>query len=236
MITFKGPYTILTHGKINDTYYNYSDLGFVNFGYVQYSNINIPDHYWVNKYNKSNDERIFVSVSVKFSNGITLNNVPIYVIINKIGSSKPITIIPNEIALWNTLNASQHTIFIKQLKDDAIINKSLYSRIKSDKQFANSLNSLDIDKHISFHQLFNNPIAKAFFLWNQKNGFCHNDIGAKFDIAGRKATEELIIEYIETEKVYRTDPLRDKIDDAIHLMNTNGDKLTRQLWYFNNRL
>jgi hypothetical protein len=53
-----------------------------------------------------------------------------------------------------------------------------------------------------------------------------------YEIAGRDATNELIEEYIESEKVYRTDCTRDKIDDALLLMNKNGELSERQFELF----
>lgn len=238
MEVFTGPYSVFTHGNIHETYFNRFDkLGFLNFGFVEYSNIKFPSSYLINQFkntHKKGDD-IFTSATVKFQNGITLEKVPIYVNINKFGSSEPIKVIPNVMALWNSLKSSLHTQFVRELENDANINCSMYSRIKSDITFCNALASLGVDKELSMHELFNSPIAKGFYLWNYRIGLSHNNLLAKFSTAGRKAEETLIKHYIESEKVYRTDPLRDKIDDSLFLMKKNGDKLNLQLWYFNNR-
>lgn len=238
METFKGPYRVFTHGNIGENYFNSFDkVGFLNFGFVEYSNIRLPSSYWVNQFKHTNKkgDAIFTNATVKFPNGIILEKVSVYVNVNKYGSSEVITVLPNVMTIWNALKASQHTHFVIELENDANINCSMYSRIKSDATFCSALSSLGINKEISMHELFNSPIAKGFYLWTNRIGLSHNNLLAKFSTAGRKAEETLIKHYIETEKVYRTDPLRDKIDDSLHLMNKNGDKLRLQLWYFNNR-
>ena len=233
MTIFKGPYKVFTHGNIKETYFNAENLGFINFGTLEYYNIKIADHIIMSPYAYKNSD-ISSMATVKFHSGETIKNVNVYVTIN-ISDKISITVVPNVISLWNELRKSNHKTLINKLEYDASINRSMYSRVTSDKLFCHLLSSVGVEKTLSFNQLFNDPIAKSFYLWKFNIGFSHNDLGAKFDVAGRKAEEELIKEYIESEKVYRTDPLRDKIDDSIHLMNVNGDKLKRQLWYFNNR-
>ena len=230
MTIFKGPYKVFTHGNINENYFNASNLGFVTFGHLEYSNVVVPNRFIENPH--INNGEIYTSASVKFPSGETLEKVYVYVKTNSDG----ITVLPIVISLWNQLKQSNYSDLVTRLESDAKVNRSFYSRVKSDLLFCNILSGLGIDKRISMHQLFNDPIARSFYLWKYRIGFINNETGAKFDVAGRKAVNELIKEYIESEKVYRTDPIRDKIDDAIHLMNVNGDKLTRQLWYFNNRI
>jgi hypothetical protein len=232
MTIFKGPYKVFTHGNINENYFNANNLGFVTFGHLEYSNVVVPNHIMENPYAYINNDEIYTSASVKFPSGETLEKVYVYVKINTDG----IIVLPIVISLWNQLKQSSYTDLVTRLKSDAKVNRSFYSRVKSDHLFCNILSGLGIEKSISMHQLFDDQMARSFYLWKYRIGFINNETGAKFDVAGRKAVNELIKEYIETEKVYRTDPIRDKIDDALHLMNVNGDKLMRQLWYFNNRI
>lgn len=238
MTIYTGPFKVFTHGNICETYINTPNLGFVNFGHLIYTDVVVPNHVLINPYAHLNNNEIFTTATIEFPTGETIQKVSIYIKMNVPIIGKPdFKIIPNVIALWNRIsNDTNYTNLVYRLNSDAIINRSIYSRITSDNMFRNMLVSIGVDKGMSINHLFNNPLARSFYLWKYSIGFCHNELKARFDLAGRKAAEELIQEYIESEKVYRTDPLRDKIDDALHLMNVNGDKLQRQLWYFNNRI
>lgn len=238
MVIYTGPFKVFTHGDIRETYINAPNLGFVSFGHLIYTDVVVPDHISINPYAHLNNNEIFTKATIEFPTGEQVQKVGIYIKMNVPSVGKPdFKIIPNVIALWNRLcNDTNYTNLVYRLNSDAAINRSMYSRITSDNMFCNMLVSIGVDKDMSVNHLFNDTVARSFYLWKHSIGFCHNELEAKFDVAGRKAAEELIQEYIESEKVYRTDPLRDKIDDALHLMNVNGDKLKRQLWYFNNRI
>ena len=45
MTIFKGPYKVFTQGNINENYFNASNLGFVTFGHLEYSNVVVPNRF-----------------------------------------------------------------------------------------------------------------------------------------------------------------------------------------------
>ena len=226
--TFEGPYIKFVHGKIDAVYYGSkcSNLNFMVFGYLEMSNIRIPEGIISadGKYTK-----IVCNAVIKFSNGLTINNILCDAMVFK----DNIDIYPRVQSIWhNIIMNPKFNDYIKSLKSKAIINQAIYSKVTTDTNFCKQLSFLNIPKEISMYELFNNKKVHQWYKWKHSIGFVFNDLVMYYELAGRKAEEELTKEYIESEKVYRTDCLRDKIDDAKILMTKNGELSERQFLLF----
>ena len=226
--TFEGPYIKFVHGKIDTIYYGSesNNLNFMVFGYLKMSNIRIPeDLINVNgKYNK-----IVCNAVIKFSNGLTIDNVLCDAMVFK----DNIDIYPRVQSIWHNINKNpKFNDYIKSLKSKAIINRAIYYKVTTDTNFCKQLSFLNIPKEISMYELFNNKKVHHWYKWKHNIGYVFNDLVMYYELAGRRAEEQLTEEYIESEKVYRTDCLRDKIDDAKELMTKNGDLSQRQFQLF----
>jgi len=224
--TLSGPFKKFLHGAIHGDYFNYDrdNLNFIVFG-----NVEIIDVIVTNNERLSRGDTIVGSANIRFNDGLVAKNVMCD--ISQLNGE--LNINPRIQSLWYNMNREgKFKKLVESLKKDAERNKAIYHKVTTDSHFPMLLVSIGIPKEISMHELFNDERVKALFTWKHKIGFAFNDLVMHYEIAGRDATNELIEEYIESEKVYRTDCTRDKIDDALLLMNKNGELSERQFELF----
>lgn len=224
--TLSGPFKKFLHGAIHGEYFKYErdNLNFIVFG-----NVEIIDVIVTNSERLSRGETIVGSANVRFSNGLVAKNVMCDIRY----LNRDFNINPRILSLWYNMNINnEFNQLVESLKRDAVRNKAIYHKVTTDSRFPMLLVSIGIPKEISMHELFNDERVKALFTWKHKTGFTFNDLDIHYEKAGRDANNQLNEEYKESERVYRTDSTLDKIDDALLVMDKNGELSERQFETF----